>query len=121
VKKETDLAVKDPGDSSVVLRAYVRWRDKPEEVTKELADPAVANVSRHPDGSWMLAFSIPRAGKRVIYFAALSVDGVMRADRWPIMKLAPGVWDLPASIFIPGQVHVFLTVLGIPDPAPWEE
>lgn len=34
--------------------------------------------------------------------------------------IAPGVWSLSPSLNLPGIVHVFVVLYGVPDPAPWE-
>jgi len=40
-------------------------------------------------------------------------------DEWGLMRLAPGVWKLSPSV-VEGEFHGFLTLIGVPDPAPFQ-
>lgn len=40
--------------------------------------------------------------------------------RFVLYKLGPGVWKLAPSVTVPGMLHAFITIVGVPDPAPWE-
>lgn len=112
----------DPGDDSVILRAYLLWALSTTQVMQSThGRAAVCYVGRLPDGEWQLAFAIDRdAGRRQRHFVSVTPSDVARADRWMLVKLAPGVWDIPTSIHVPGQFHGFTTLLNVPDPAPWE-
>lgn len=35
--------------------------------------------------------------------------------------LASGVWTLDPSLNLPGLIHGFVVLYGVPDPAPWED
>jgi hypothetical protein len=35
-------------------------------------------------------------------------------------RIVPGVWALNPSLNIPGVIHVFVLLYGVPNPAPWE-
>ena len=59
--------------------------------------------------------------RRQRHFAAVNPNQHHDADSWPLVKLAAGVWDVPVSIVVPGYFHGFVTLLDVPDPAPWEE
>jgi len=115
-----DLAKEDPGDASVVLRVHARWARSVPEVAGSPTGPALGHVWRDEEGKWQLAFSVQRGKKRQRHFIDVDPDGI-RQDRWGLMKLAPGVWDVPQSVFIPDQIHTFVTLVGVPDPAPWEK
>jgi hypothetical protein len=106
----------DPGDDTVVLRVYLTWCDTAKEA---LESPLRGCVHRLDNGAWQLAFSVPRVKRLQRHFVEVTPDGV-RADRWPMARLAPGVWDLPISVHVPGQLHAYVTLIGVPDPAPWE-
>lgn len=110
----------DPGDASVVLRLHLRWVPSVKDVTSAMAGVPLGHVWRTEEGKWELAFSLDRGKmKRQRHFVDVDPDGV-RKDRWGLVKLAPGVWDVPVSIVVPDQIHAFVTVTGVPDPAPWE-
>lgn len=112
--------VQDPGDDSVVLRVHSRWAQSVQAVTQAMMGPPVSHVWRDEEGKWQLALSLQRGKKRQRHFLDVDPDGT-RQDRWGLMKLAPGVWDIPVSVVVPGQFHAFVTLVNVPDPAPWEK
>lgn len=116
-----DQVKEDPGDDSVVLRVHARWFDTAQAVLNAVRGiPPVGHIRRRDDGAWELVLSLDRGPtRRQRHFIVVDPDGV-RADRWPLMKLAPGVWDLPKSVHVPGQIHAFVTLRNAPSPAPWE-
>lgn len=118
-EKQGKMVQDDPGDSSVVLRVHLRWLDSVKAVTTSVAGPPVGHIRRSEEGVWQLAFAVQRGRARQRHFVTVDPDGV-REDRWGLMKLGPGVWDIPESVFVEGQIHAFVTLLGVPDPAPWE-
>lgn len=116
---KTEDAKEDPGDDSGIMRVHLRWCGTIEEATTG-DGPPLGHIYRRDDGVWELVFSVRRSPtRRQRFFAAVSVD-VKRPGRWLIVKLAPGVWDVPESIHFEGQFHGFVTLIGVPDPAPWE-
>lgn len=48
----------------------------------------------------------------------IGVDGVENYGMTPII---PGLWAIDPSLNVRGVLHVFVTVYGVPDPAPWEK
>lgn len=109
----------DPGDDSVVLRVHLHWLHSVPEVMTS-AGPPVGHVGRDQDGAWQLVFAVQRLPtRRQRHFVSVDPDRV-RPNRWWMLKLGPGVWDIPQSIFFEGQIHAFVTLVGVPDPAPWE-
>lgn len=130
-----DETTEDPGDDSVVTRVYLAWVPSTEialaTVAKpngevDTAAPPLGHIARDENGAWRLAFAVQRGPKRrQRHFALVNpfafVPGaIARNDRWPLLKLAPGVWDVAKSIHVAGQFHGFVTLVGVPDPAPWE-
>lgn len=110
---------KDPGDDSVVLRLYLSWLAVVRDVLQSKGD-AVGTVHRTPEGIWELVFAVDRGqGRRQRHFIAID-PGLSRKQRWPLIRLGPGIWDIPVSIHIPGQLHAFVTLIRVPDLAPWE-
>lgn len=41
-------------------------------------------------------------------------------EAFGIDKICPGVWNLTPSFNVPEAIHAFVTIYGVPDPAPWE-
>ena len=39
--------------------------------------------------------------------------------RWVLFKLGPTVWKVSPSV-LDEKIHCYLTIVGVPDPAPWE-
>ena len=38
-----------------------------------------------------------------------------------VERIQPGLWVLSPSLNMPGTIHAFVTLYGVPDPAPWEK
>jgi hypothetical protein len=124
MKLTSTMVSRDPGDASVVLRVLLQWVDTPEEVTRAAQnEPPLGHVQKEAEGSLLLLWSVPRGnGKRQRFFTHVDQieSGVARReDRWPLMRLGPGVWDVSTSIFVEGQVHAFVTLVNVPEPPPW--
>lgn len=49
--------------------------------------------------------------------AAIGPSGT---ESFHIRKVTRGVWALAPSLNIPGELHAFITLYNVPDPAPWE-
>lgn len=121
-KKDRDQVREDPGDDSVLFRIHLHWRGStPEVLSSPDNTEAVGHIWRDKEGAWQLAFAVQRGnGRRQRHFVTIDPDGI-RNDRWALQKLGPGVWDIGQSIFFAGQIHAFVTLIGVPDPAPWEK
>lgn len=111
----------DPGNDSVIFRIYLKWVPKIEEAIGPTIKDARGCVHRPRGESWQLVCTIPRGTRQQVHFIDVNVDGICRADRWDLVKLAPTVWDIPMSVHVPGQLHAYITLLNVPDPAPWEK
>lgn len=123
MKLESILVDRDPGDASVVFRAILKWVPSAEEAIRDQPQWASGYVMRGPDGL-TLAWSILRGtGKRQRFFTNICDTAIdpRAQSRWPFMRLGPGVWDIPTSIFVDGQIHTFVTLIGVPEPAPWRK
>jgi hypothetical protein len=114
----------DRGDDKVILRTYLAYEP---DIRKVFGAPigiaGIACLKRVEDGSFDLTFSLDRgpADNKKRQRHVVKVDPFGRhANMWPIVKLAPNVWDLPMSILIEGQLHAFVTIVNAPNPAPWE-
>lgn len=110
----------DPCDDTAILRIYLHWAESPQAVlTAPHGTPALGHIHRRDTGEWELVFSIDRGiMRRQRHFITICADRP-RPDRWWIGRLAPGIWDAPRSIHVPGQIHAFVTLVNAPEPAPW--
>jgi hypothetical protein len=105
----------DPGDDSAILRVIANWAPDNPSVSRAVAGGACASVQRLEDGTHMLALNVPRGAKRQHHFVEIDLLGT-RPDRWHLVQLGPGVWDLDESLHVPGQLHAFVTLVGVPHP-----
>lgn len=111
------MSAKDPGDDSVILRVHAKWLASYDEVMQSMSN--AAHILRKPDGSWQLALLVRRPNERQLQNLLVSPD-VAREGRWQLVKLGPGTWDLPQAVSVEGKLHAFVTLCGVPNPAPWE-
>ena len=120
MKLTSTMVSNDPVDASVVLRVLLQYVGTPEEVTRAKSGPPMGYIRREEDRSLLLMWSVPRGnGKRQQFFTQVDCIEAHRKDRWPLLRLGPGVWDVPTSIFVEGQIHAFVTLVGVPEPPPW--
>lgn len=114
----------DTGDEKTLIRVYLAYEPDIRIVLgAPIGTASIGCVNRLRDGSFELTFSIDRgpviARKRQRH--VVKVDPFLRhGNMWPVIKLGPGIWDLPTSILIEGQFHGFVTIIKAPEPAPWE-
>ncbi len=119
MRKQDVPRTDDPGDASVVIRTYLQWVDSTEAVTQSRTGEGKAHVAHQADGL-QLCFAVQRGPKkRQVHFVNVSTD-LLQLDSWGLIKLGPGIWDVAQSIYVEGQIHAFITILHVPDPAPWE-
>ena len=81
------------------------WLDNQETLILSIAHPPFQpNSIRIP-----LQFSVhPPKVKNGVLFA------------FCLQKVTPGIWELYPSLNMPGILHAFVAIYGVPDPAPWE-
>jgi hypothetical protein len=80
--------------------------------------PLVASVV---GGDLLVACTLPTG--RPIFSAKLGQEvpllGGFGTDVYRLEKIAPGVWKLRPSL-VAGDIHAFVTIVGVPEPAPFE-
>jgi hypothetical protein len=50
---------------------------------------------------------------------APGIKGWAEIDYYGLTKLGPGVWRLDPSLFVPDELHAFLVLCDVPEPAPF--
>ena len=110
VRDQSVKALTDPGDDSAILRIIAAWGPDIAAVMAVRTGHSVAQAT--PDRR--IALNIARGEKRQHHFITISKDD------WQLMKLGSSVWEITPSLNISGQIHAFVTLVGVPDPAPWE-
>jgi hypothetical protein len=92
----------------------------------ERTGPTVAQVvpaASHLDTpTLLLNIALPRGGRMCVSVRVVP-EGPHIGERelpvaWGMERLGPGVWTLDPSIIV-GDVHAFVTLVGVPEPAPW--
>ena len=98
--------------SEVILDLVLRHADK----------IGVVGTAVVKDGSLMFAAKNHR-GEFVMLSAPVHFDGAPTEGpppRFVLFKLGPSVWKLSPSV-ANEKIHAYLTITGVPEPAPWEE
>jgi hypothetical protein len=108
----------DTGDpSAAVCQMFVQYRT---------AMPAAeGDVSARYDQATkaVLLTFIHEDGVRQEIPLAVSPDGPevdQVTTTFHIRKVCRGVWALAPSLNVPGQLHAYVVLHGVPEPAPWE-
>ena len=42
-----------------------------------------------------------------------------KIESWGLRQLGPGVWNVEPSILVDNSFHAFVTIIGVPEPAPF--
>lgn len=115
---EAELRLGDP--SQAVCLLVVPWRDAP----LTFADECGLAV-RFSNAKMEIVFEmVDEDGVRELPLAVdvndpvIDERGVLKA--FHVRPLARGVWALAPSLHVPGALHAFVVLTGVPDPAPWQ-
>jgi hypothetical protein len=117
-------ATEDPGDDSVVVRATLKWQDEPATRNRTYAGAASGNGQPWETLDASVIVSLYRLGAFRVYFLPIAMDGKpgTREDgrfAWALTRLDTHTWDVTPSVHFPSQLHGHLTLIDVPDPAPW--
>lgn len=116
--EETD-PVADPGDDTGIMHVIALWAPAAAAIMSSPRGRSLACIHRLADGEWQLALAVDRGPtRRQRHFISVDPDGVQK-DRWGLVRLGDSVWTLARSVHIPGQFHAFVTLVNVPEPAPW--
>lgn len=107
-------AVDTFGDPAVpVCQLFFRWQDlvigSSEDLVCHMAGPDLALVL----GPVFPPVPVRvRKGDPQLTAAEVEIYG--------LTSITSGVWALSPSLNVPGLIHAFVVIHGVPDPAPWE-
>lgn len=112
-----------------VLHMVVRWHPEPQSVKTgdAILGPAVGEKLPGPGPVTRLLLNMPTdGGKRFHLTVPTNLGGPCVGDpekptAFGLERIAPGVWVLNPSLLVPGVLHAFVVVVGVPEPAPWED
>jgi hypothetical protein len=111
----------------VIYDLVVHWSEGPMVDVRPLP---MGRIVRQPNGALELLLVVPDGRKRHLIVVPLSgdenatgMDGEGKAVpgqvmSWGIIRLGPGVWKPVPSIHH-AVIHAYLTVIDVPEPAPW--
>jgi hypothetical protein len=112
----------------IVLDLVIQWTDK---LTGQYGTGSVvcsngSELSPESDKPLMFMFFVKNhRGKGVgggvpVHLEGETNDGLDgKPCRWVFNKIAPGVWKPSQSLMMP-ELHAYFTLVGVPEPAPWE-
>jgi len=107
---------RDVPPDQVVLDIVLRWD------VRLFTAPHTATVVG--DGPYRLAlFAVNHQDHKVQQFIDLNFDGFPEdgpPPRFLMYRLGPGVWKVTPSVVVPGMLHAYLTIIGVPEPLPWQ-
>lgn len=111
---EATLALGDPAQT--VCQLFVPW---------DLEGRAVQTMFAMWDGDdqELQLLIVEDYGIRTLPLAVSAEDVVIEDGRlkaFHVRKVSRGTWALAPSLNIPGELHAFVVLTGVPDPAPWE-
>ena len=108
--------------SDVVLDIVLRWAWA--ETIGALGARVMADEPGNPESAWKLWFVTKNhRGEYVSLSARVHFEGKPEEGppaRFVLGKLGPRVWKLAPSVLEQGRLHAYLTIVDVPDPAPWE-
>lgn len=86
---------------------------------------AVASYMVDEDGTKNVFVRLPRGGDRFeCYTIRVNPGGPPRFGPgfsvWSLLKIEPSTWQIVPSVHFRGYLHAFVTLVEVPDPAPWE-
>jgi hypothetical protein len=114
---------KDPCDDTVMLRLITVLRE--ESALSYKGPQAIASVVKDTTW-WRVLLAVPRDDKQFYY--VIPVDPSLKemgpkpdgSFVWGLIQLGSTVWEVHPSVHLPGQLHAYVTLIGVPSPAPWD-
>jgi len=114
--------MKDEGTDSQILRVVCQWVQTPEQaLIASFGTGSFGTVVRRSDGRWEAVLSFDRnveRKQRQRHFVALNMGGVRRHPH-DLQRLDAHAWDISPSVHFAGQFHGFVSLVGVPEQAPW--
>lgn len=99
---------------------------------KDFLGAVVCKVVQDAPGKWTMLLKIrgqDQDGKVLLLpfnvpvnpFSAAYSGPHDKPEAWGLEQLGPGVWSVEPSVIIPGLLHAFVTMVNVPEPAPWSK
>lgn len=113
---------KDPDPASVVRDLVLRWSER--AIVDERPVHVGAVLRRPSDGKLDLLAGLRSERPHREVFSMAITEGPEEAlaypgePRWWLNRIAPGVWKPSQSVRV-GSLHAYLTLVDVPEPAPW--
>jgi hypothetical protein len=114
----------------MLARDRAEGRDPANRVLHLVADwmPEGNVAEYHGDGIvaalWGSTLAVSVGGNLFSFAAkpgpALVKDpATMAMEHWGLERLGPGVWAVQPSVVVPGAIHAYIVLRGVPEPAPF--
>jgi hypothetical protein len=101
----------DLSPSDVVIHLVLKWASKIGQIgTATIRDGSLTFSAKNHRGDFV-TMSTP------VHFDGKSQGGV--SPRFMLVRIGATVWTLVPSV-LAENIHAFITVIGVPDPPPWE-
>ena len=106
-----------------VTHLILRWHPEPRSV--KTGEGVIGFAGAMSNALCSLLLNLPaEAGKRLHLGVATNLGGPCIGDpakptAFGLQRVHPGVWVYDPSILVPGILHAFVVVVGVPEPAPW--
>lgn len=107
--------------SATVCHLFLRWTD---DIQSYAGDELVCG---QVEGEFVLCLAHGKDGNPDVFIPIavdplgprVGADGVLQA--FGVEEIAAGLWALVPSLNVPQLIHGFVTLYGLPSPAPWQD
>ena len=106
-----EIKTQDLNPMTVVMDIVLKWN---EEIFHHLHTAKVV-------GDSLFIFTTNHRSEPLQFVIDVHFSGspCLKPPRWVLLKLGPTVWKLAPSI-LTEKLHAYITIINVPDPAPWE-
>ena len=105
-----------------VMHLIAQWTDR------VMGSPASPSASIVDEGRTLLMGLLDQESRQHIFSFPCRVGPPFpptykkqgdRIEAWGLQRLGPGVWNVEPSILVDNSFHAFVTIIGVPEPAPF--
>jgi hypothetical protein len=105
-----------------VALAVIPWSTN---IFEEPGNHPLGIVQHRPDGGLELLMRFP-SGEHWTAVSALLREGEPEGEGesirfWGLQQVGATVWIVVPSLHVEGQIHAFVVLANVPDPAPWKK